>query len=604
MEFYDFKSEEKPTAAKEWIKQQGRQLKSSQFWLRRFPVISWLQSYSWVSAFYDVVAGVTVGLVELPKCLAAAIIAGLPPQYGLYSSVAGYFVYAIFGTCQAINFAPTLLVAMLMRSYTDQYGHDAVVLITFLSGVIVMLIALLQLAPIVEFISYPVQRGFMSAAVFNIVLTQIVAMVGITGPSLNVIQTVQNIINGIDLFNVWDLVMGVTCIVILFSIEQLGELAEKSKKKGGEVRWWHTFLKYFALTRNVLVMVGSIAFVAIMIATTGESPVGTPAEIEQGFPPFRLPHFQLQNGNTTLTFGETLNELSSALIVVPMILLLEYISVSKAFADGKTIDTTQESLALGLSNTLGSLMQSIPVSASFVRAAVNVASGVRSPISSIYTGAIMLVVLGVLTDYLTYIPTSTLSAVIITSLIYFFKVPQVTRDCYRSNRRDLIPLYASFLAGLFINLTFSIVCGILVDLVFIIYPTARPKLIIKSIKLPDIGHALLVVPDKNICYPNIEFLKERIIISAELVKLDVIVIDGSFIHVLDTTSIQTLKALRKDFESKGKKTLYVNWRNSVRDQFVNFDRKNADLFVSSAELGDSCDLESAKNSVSDFEYIY
>ncbi|CAB3363907.1 Hypothetical predicted protein [Cloeon dipterum] len=538
MELYDFKSDERPLKAREWLKGKGHSLSTKKFWLRRFPIIGWLQSYTLSIASHDLLAGVTVGLVELPKCLAAAILAGLPPQYGLYSSLLGYFVYPLLGTCKFLNFGPTLVISMLMSTYTDKYGPDGVVLIAFLAGVMITILALLQLAPLVEFISYPVTTGFMSAGVITIVLGQLVAMVGIKGSTVNAIKAIETFIIGINQFNTWDLVMGLVCVVILLGIWHLGEITEKAINRTKEPTGWQLFLRYFSMARNAIVLIASIVFVVIMITTTGQSPVGTPEQIEEGFPPIRPPTFQLQIGDETLSFAQTLSELSAPLFVVPLILLLEFVSVAKSFAGGKTIDTTQELLALGLTNILGSFVQSIPVSASFVRSAVNVASGVKTPISNLYTGGIMLAVLGVLAQYLSYIPTSTLAAVIITSLLPLFKIPQVTMACFRSSKRDLIPMYATFFVGLFVNLTFAILFGVLVDLVFILYPTARPKLIIKSCKFPDIGEALLVVPDKNLSYSNIEFMKQRIIKSAGLTKLDVIVVDGSFVHVLDTTSIK------------------------------------------------------------------
>ncbi|CAB3363903.1 Hypothetical predicted protein [Cloeon dipterum] len=510
---------------------------------------------------------------------------------------------------------------MLMSTYTDKYGPDGVVLIAFLAGVMITILALLQLAPLVEFISYPVTTGFMSAGVITIVLGQLVAMVGIKGSTVNAIKAIETFIIGINQFNTWDLVMGLVCVVILLGIWHLGEITEKAINRTKEPTGWQLFLRYFSMARNAIVLIASIVFVVIMITTTGQSPVGTPEQIEEGFPPIRPPTFQLQIGDETLSFAQTLSELSAPLFVVPLILLLEFVSVAKSFAGGKTIDTTQELLALGLTNILGSFVQSIPVSASFVRSAVNVASGVKTPISNLYTGktkhpesimslilgrrvvittsrnkcvsfsgGIMLAVLGVLAQYLSYIPTSTLAAVIITSLLPLFKIPQVTMACFRSSKRDLIPMYATFFVGLFVNLTFAILFGVLVDLVFILYPTARPKLIIKSCKFPDIGEALLVVPDKNLSYSNIEFMKQRIIKSAGLTKLDVIVVDGSFVHVLDTTSIKALKETVGFFQSSQKKILFMSWRNHVRDQFVKFDNNHSDLFIPSVSFTDKYDV--------------
>merc|ERR1719291_1624021 len=134
---------------------------------KKEPILTWLPKYNVDSAVSDVIAGVTVGLTVIPQGIAYALVAGLPPQYGLYSAFMGCFVYCAFGSCKDITIGPTAIMA-LMTSVHAQYGPQYAVLLTFLSGIIILLCGLLQLGFLIDFISVPVIAGFTSAAALTI----------------------------------------------------------------------------------------------------------------------------------------------------------------------------------------------------------------------------------------------------------------------------------------------------------------------------------------------------------------------------------------------------------------------------------------------------
>ena len=186
--------------------------------------MSWLPSYDLECAVSDLIAGVTVGLTVIPQGIAYAIVAGLPPQYGLYSAFMGCFVYCVFGSSKDITIGPTAIMA-LMTGVHAQYGPDYAVLLAFLSGLIVLACGLLQLGFLIDFISVPVIAGFTSAAALTIASGQVKSLLGLTIPSDEKSHLHLGVVDGwIDVFTHiktcrWqDAALGLICCVILLSL--------------------------------------------------------------------------------------------------------------------------------------------------------------------------------------------------------------------------------------------------------------------------------------------------------------------------------------------------------------------------------------------------
>ena len=201
--------------------------------------------------------------------------------------------------------------------------------------------------------------------------------------------------------------------------------------------------------------------------------------VKSGIPTPALPPFstQIPGSNNTIVdvnFGDMLSELGASIALVPVIAVLGNVAISKAFG-GSGINPTKELIALSLSNVLGSFFSSFPVTGSFSRSAVNHASGVKTPIGGIYTGMLVLLALGVLTPYFQYIPKAALSAVIISAVIFMIEY-EVIRPLWRCNKRELVPGAVTFILSLAIGVELGLLVGVLTDLAFVVYRTARPEI--------------------------------------------------------------------------------------------------------------------------------
>jgi solute carrier family 26 (sodium-independent sulfate anion transporter), member 11 len=236
-----------------------------------------------------------------------------------------------------------------------------------------------------------------------------------------------------------------------------------------------------ATSRNAL-LVFCTSFGAYYAQQMGKKPFILTGTVKSGLPAIALPPFSTtvlaSNGTIVeMDFVGMISELGSTIALLPVIAVLGNVAISKAFG-GTGIDATKELAALSLSNICGSFVSSIPVTGSFSRSAVNHASGVRTPIGGIYTGALVLLALGLLTPYFQYIPRAALSAVIISAVIFMIEY-EIVQPLWRCNRRALFPGVLTLVLSLWVGVEIGLLAGVTADVAFLVHRAARPALCVE-----------------------------------------------------------------------------------------------------------------------------
>eukprot|EP00090_Calanus_glacialis_P015453 TRINITY_DN24401_c0_g1_i1.p1 TRINITY_DN24401_c0_g1~~TRINITY_DN24401_c0_g1_i1.p1 ORF type:complete len:653 (-),score=122.04 TRINITY_DN24401_c0_g1_i1:57-2015(-) len=563
----------------------------------RLPIVSWLPAYDRECAISDLIAGVTVGLTVIPQGIAYAIVAGLPPQYGLYSAFMGCFVYCVFGSSKDITIGPTAIMA-LMTGVHAKYGPDYAVLLAFLSGLIVLACGLLQLGFLIDFISVPVIAGFTSAAALTIASGQIKSLFGLTIPSDEKSHTHLGVVDGwIDVFTHidscrWqDATLGLICCVILLSLRALNRTNWFKPANDGQVQGCQAFwnklpptalnilskvIWFICTGRNAIIVILCLVLAAI-IDPAGISCKDDPencvftltGQIESGLPSFQAPPFGIFGSNETSTEDDTdlsgmISQLGSAIIIIPLIAILESVAIAKAFAGGKPVDASQEMIALGVCNLFGSFVQSMPTTGSFSRTAVNSASGVRTPMGGIYTGGLVILCLAFLMPYCAFIPKATLAAVIITAVVFSVEY-EVVMPIWRSKRTDLIPGFACFLGCLFYELEMGIGLGVVIQVIMLLYHAARPGVEVTIKKVPGSSkNYLCITPNQGVVFPSVSYVRN--LISKAGIKQDTlmpVVIDCSHIYQVDYTAAKGFNAMLGDFSSRQQEVFWLSCNSSV-----------------------------------------
>jgi len=554
----------------------------------KLPILSWLPKYQTDSAVSDAIAGVTVGLTVIPQGIAYAVVAGLPPQYGLYSAFMGCFTYCVFGSAKDITIGPTAIMALMTNTYA-QYGPEYAVLLSFLSGLIILLCGLLRLGFLIDFISVPVIAGFTSAAALTIASGQWKSLLGLSIDPHHKSHTHAGVIDYyIDIFsNIgtvrWqDALLGLCCSVLLLSLRAInrsnwfkpikGESPSSIQKMTNKLPAKSLFILdkivwFICTARNAIIVIICLLLSWCLDPELhsckthpNECVFSLTGSIQSGLPAFQPPPFFIlanstQNGTypeETIGFGEMAGKLGSAIIIIPIIAILESVAIAKAFAAGKPVDASQEMVALGICNIFGSFVQSMPTTGSFSRTAVNSASGVKTSLGGIYTGGLVILCLAFLMPYCAFIPKASLAAVIITAVIFSVE-HHLVKPMWRSKKIDLLPGFVCFMVGLFCELEMGIFSGIGIHLVIVLYHTARPGVLVEVKQVPGARqHYLSIRPDQGIVFPSVSYIRN--LVSKAAIKQGqskmIVVIDCSHMSQADFTAAEGFHAMLSDFQAR------------------------------------------------------
>jgi len=570
---------------------------------KKLPILDWLPLYNADSGVSDMIAGVTVGLTVIPQGIAYAVVAGLPPQYGLYSAFMGCFVYCLFGSAKDITIGPTAIMALMTNTYA-QYGPQYAVLLSFLSGIIILLCGLLQLGFLIDFISVPVIAGFTSAAALTIASGQWSSLLGLTidkdhksHTHAGVTDYYIDIVHNIGTIRWQDAVLGLVCSLVLLSLRAInrtqwfkpikGEpfsviqrLTNRLPAKGlfvlDKIVW------FICTARNAMVVIICLVLAWYLdpelhsCKTEPEECVFTlTGSIESGLPAFQPPPFSIPASNSSIngtssdqesvSFTEMAGKLGSAIIIIPIIAILESVAIAKAFACGKPVDASQEMVALGLCNIVGSFVQAMPTTGSFSRTAVNSASGVKTSLGGVYTGGLVILCLAFLMPYCAFIPKATLAAVILTAVIFSVE-HHVIKPMWNSKKIDLLPGFVCFLVGLFYELEMGIFSGIGVHLMIVMYHTARPGVMVEIKQVPGAHqHYLSIRPDQGIVFPSVSYIRNLISKAAtkEGNSIMPVIIDCSHVSQTDFTAAEGFHAMLGDFKKRSQPVYWLATNQGV-----------------------------------------
>ncbi|XP_069124023.1 sodium-independent sulfate anion transporter-like isoform X1 [Argopecten irradians] len=557
----------------------------------RVPIINWLPKYDLHTLQCDLVAGLTVALTVIPQGLAYAKIARLPTQYGLYSAFMGCFVYCFLGTAKDITLGPTAIMSLMTAAFAySPVENDPTyaIVLCLLCGCVQLLMGILNLGILVNFISYPVINAFTSAAAITIGFGQVKGILGLTDIPRDFPHMVYQTFKKIPETKVWDMTMGLICLVLLFLLKKMRTIQWNDPPDGSPPNLCVKVCRYIVwlsgTAANAIIVIGASGVVAILESQNIKDAISITGEIQPGLPPFKAPSFSLQNGNETISSGTILSSIGAGIGIVPLLGLVELIAIGKAFArqNNYKIYPNQELISIGIANILSSFMSSYPVTGSFSRTAVNSQSGVKTPASGLITGAVVLVALQFLTPLFYYIPKSALSAVIISAVIQMVDY-KIIKKLWKANKIDLIPLFITFVASLGVGIEYGIIIGIGVDLLALLYPMARPK-----IRVTDTGVVILKM-DQGVRFPAVDFLQNTVTEAATVQgdKLRSVIIDCSYITATDYSSVQGIIEMIAEFKRKDARIVFACLNSKVLETLQ--DRDIPDLLVSST-VEEGCKL--------------
>lgn len=525
-----------------------------------FPIIQWLKCYSISFLKKDIIAGVTVGILLIPQGMAYAIVAGLPPVYGLYASVFPPIVYALFGTSNKISIGPVALDAILIitglqllaEPGSEHYLSLAITL-SLLVGVIQAVLGLIRFGFLVNFLSYPVIVGYTSAAAIIIAASQFETIFGIKVEKENVFDLVYQLFINVSEWNIISVVIGVASIAFIALIK-----------------------KRFPKLPYVLILV-SIGMVFAHFIDLSAYHLSLVKEIPKGLPSIVFPTFSIKE----------LTMLLPTALTVGLMGYVGAISISKAqekIDDKVALKPSQELLAIGFSNIIGSLFRGFPVSASFSRSAVFQSSGAKTQIAGVVSSLFILLTLLFFTPiFHTFpLPKVILAAIIITSVLKLIKFKE-SKELFFNDRKDFIILIITFIITLVFGVQLGLLIGVVGSVLLVLYHTSRPHMaelgLVKEVDLYRntnrfenalVREDILIFRfDDRLYFANQSYFKEQLfkwIAQRDMTKLKYIIFDAESVNGIDATSMNMLKSLFVSLKQKNIQFLITNLKGPLRDE--------------------------------------
>lgn len=414
------------------------------------PLLDWLPKYKKEYLGGDLSAGITVGIMLIPQGMAYAMIAGLPPVFGLYAALIPQVVYGILGTSRQLSVGPvamdSLLVASglgaLSLSGIDEYVSMAIFLALFM-GTIQFVLGMIRMGFLVNFLSKPVISGFTSAAALIIGLSQLKHLLGTQIERSNQIHILLlNALKTIDQTNLIALGLGIAAIVLIKALKKL------NKRIPGAL---------------IVTVLGIVITYLFRLDQLGLSIV---QEVPSGLPSFGVPSVG----------QDRISELFPIAITLALIAFMEAISVAKAIEEKHRLNEVrpnQELIALGLSNVVGSLFQSYPTTGGFSRTAVNDQAGANSTLASFISAAIVGLTLLFLTPLFYYLPNTVLAAIIMVAVFGLIDI-QYPRTLLKNRKDEFALLIFTFVITLTVGIKEGILFGVLLSLLLLVYRSSSP----------------------------------------------------------------------------------------------------------------------------------
>ncbi|WP_298473105.1 sulfate permease [uncultured Maribacter sp.] len=511
---------------------------------RFFPILEWLGNYKKGYFFSDLIAGLTVGIILIPQGMAYAMIAGLPPVYGLYASLLPVLMYVFLGTSRQVAVGPVAMDSLLVAAslgtlaITGIENYIAMVIVlTFLVGAIQITLGLFKMGFLVNYLSRPVISGFTSAAALIIIFTQLKHLLGVKIPGSSAFhELIMNAFVKIAETNLYDLLIGVLGILIII-------LLKKVNKKIPSIL--------------VVVILGIASVYYLNLEQFGVKLVG--------FVPSGLPSFQMPGINMQLV-----SELWPMALAIAMVGYLEAISIGKAMeekAGEETIEPNQELMALGSSNIVGSFFQAYPITASFSRSAINGDAGAKTNLAAFFSIIMVVATLLFLTPIFYYLPNAVLASIIMVSVFKLIDIGYA-KQLWIHRKDEFFVLLITFLATLSIGIKEGILIGVLISLLLMVYRTSNPHFaVLGQIKGTDyfkninrfeedvvLQEDLLIVRfDAQLYFANASYFKKELFkhINAKGIALKGVILNAEAINYIDSTAANMLKKVILELQEKG-----------------------------------------------------
>jgi SulP family sulfate permease len=532
---------------------------------------NWLRQYQrpWLSG--DLTAGLIITVMLIPQSLAYAMLAGLPPQIGLYASILPLLAYAFFGSSMTLAVGPVAVASLMTASALTPLaapGSESylmlAVLMALMSGLILFVAGILRLGFLAYFLSHPVISGFISGSAILIAIGQLKYLLGISLPSGSIIATVNGLAHQISAININTAVIGMAALLFLFFARSA--LAPLLKAAG--------------LPSKLAELLTKLAPMAVVIMSTAivastdldqSAQVAIVGHVPSGLPSIGLPQISWQQTQA----------LWLPALLISLVGFVESVSVAQSLAlkRGQRISPDRELLGIGAANIASALSGGYPVTGGFARSVVNFSAGANTPAAGVISAVLMAIVISAFTGWFYYLPVSVLAATIIVAVLGLIDW-HTLREAWRYDKADAVSLLLTFAGVIFLGVEEGILLGVALSLAVLVWRSSHPHMAIVG-RVPGTEHfrnidrhhvdtlpgLIALRIDESLYFANAQIIEEKVeaLIQSNSDTRTVLMI-LSAVNQLDSTALAMLTDMQKDLAARHITLQFAEIKGPVLDR--------------------------------------
>ncbi|MDN2658893.1 sulfate permease [Neptunomonas sp. CHC150] len=573
---------------------------------RYLPIFDWIGNYNQRTLTSDLIAALIVTIMLIPQSLAYALLAGLPPEVGLYASILPLVAYAIFGTSRTLSVGPVAVVSLMTAAAvgnlalqgSDEYIAAAIIL-AFMSGLILLIMGFLKLGMLANFLSHPVISGFITASGLIIAASQLKHILGIKADGSNLWDLIVSLFSELPSTNIPTLVIGSFATGFLF--------------------WSRKYLKSYLLNKGIghalaeiLAKAGPVLAIALTtLAAWGldlqQHGVQLVGAIPSGLPSLTLPQFEYN----------IWQELLVSAVLISIVGFVESVSVAQTLAAKRRqrISPNQELIGLGASNIAASISGGFPVTGGFSRSVVNFDAGAETPAAGAFTAIGIALAALTLTPLLFFLPKATLAATIIVAVLSLVDMGALKRT-WDFSRSDFFAMLATILLTLAEGVELGIIAGVGLSILLHLYRTSKPHSAIVG-RVPGTehfrnidrhhvetdNHILTLRVDESLYFANARYLEDRVYdLVMSNPNIEHLILMCPAVNFIDASALESLEAINHRLNDSGVTLNLSEVKGPIMDRlrrthFV--DELTGHIFLSQYEAWNTLRSERVARSVGD-----
>ncbi len=534
------------------------------------PMLDWARHYDRETLVSDLVAALIVTIMLIPQSLAYASLAGLPPEVGLYASIAPLLLYAIFGTSRVLAVGPVAVVSLMTATAIGELAvvgspsyWGVAITLAFLSGAMLLVMGLLRLGFLASFLSHPVISGFITASALLIAAGQLKVILGIKAEGHNFFELVGALVQQLGQVHAITAGLGLSTVAFLF-------WARRGLKPG------LLSLGLPVRLADVLAKAGPVAGIAVTALVTWHfewhlAGVKIVGNVPAGLPPLTWPQWDMPLWKS----------LAMPALLISVVGFVESVSVGQTLAAKRRqrIVPDRELVALGASNLGAAFTGGFPVTGGFARSVVNFDAGAQTPAAGVFTAVGILVAALLLTPALYFVPQATLSATIVVAVLSLVDL-SILRSTWAYSRTDFSAVVVTLLVTLAAGVEEGLVAGVALSLLLYLYKTSRPHIAEVGL-VPGtehfrnvLRHKVQVSPrlaslrvDESLYFANARVLEDRVnALVAERPQLQHLVLQCSAINDIDASALESLEAINQRLAEAGMRLHLSEVKGPVMDR--------------------------------------